>query len=145
MPFQVSPGVNVSEIDLTTVVPAVSTTEGAISGVFRWGPVDKRVLVDSESALATRFGKPTNHNAETFLTAANFLSYGNKLYVVRTANTTDAAGSAGVLTAYAAVGGITTNTNLIVKNDDAIDNSTVLSNLAAETNARFVEIGRAHV
>jgi hypothetical protein len=90
MPFQVSPGVNVTEIDLTTVVPAVSTTEGAIAGVFRWGPVDKRVLVDSESTLAQRFGKPTNLNAETFLTAANFLSYGNKLYVARTANTTPA-------------------------------------------------------
>ena len=138
MPFQVSPGVNVSEIDLTTVVPAVSTTEGAIAGVFRWGPVDKRVLVDSEATLASRFGKPTNHNAETFFTAANFLSYGNKLYVVRTANTTDAAGSAGVLTASANVGGITTNTNLIVKNDDEIDNTSVASNLAAETNVRFI-------
>lgn len=87
MPFQVSPGVNVSEIDLTTVVPAVSTTEGAIAGVFRWGPVGERVLIDSESNLVNRFGKPTSHNAETFFTAANFLSYGNKLYVVRAANT----------------------------------------------------------
>lgn len=73
MPFQVSPGVNVSEIDLTTVVPAVSTTEGALAGVFRWGPVEQRVLVDSEANLAARFGKPTNHNAETFFTGANFL------------------------------------------------------------------------
>lgn len=88
MPFQVSPGVNVSEIDLTTVVPAVSTTEGAIAGVFRWGPVGERVLVDSEDNLVARFGKPTNHNAETFFSAANFLSYGNKLYVTRVANTT---------------------------------------------------------
>ena len=88
MPFQVSPGVNVSEIDLTTVVPAVSTTEGAISGVFRWGPVDKRILIDSESNLVNRFGKPTNHNPETFFSAANFLAYGNKLYVSRAANTT---------------------------------------------------------
>jgi len=88
MPFQVSPGVNVSEIDLTTVVPAVSTTEGALAGVFRWGPVGERVLVDSETNLTARFGKPTNHNAETFFTAANFLSYGNKLYIARVANTT---------------------------------------------------------
>ena len=51
MPFQVSPGVNVSEIDLTTVIPAVSTTEGAIAGHFRWGPVDDRVLIDSEDTL----------------------------------------------------------------------------------------------
>ena len=88
MPFQVSPGVNVTEIDLTTVVPAVSTTEGAIGGVFRWGPVGERVLISSEQELATRFGKPTSFNAETFFTAANFLSYGNKLYVARGANTT---------------------------------------------------------
>ena len=83
MGFQVSPGVNVTEIDLTTVVPAVSTTEGAIAGVFRWGPVEQRILVDSEVTLASRFGKPTNDNAETFFTAANFLGYGNKLYVTR--------------------------------------------------------------
>jgi hypothetical protein len=88
MPFQVSPGVNVSEIDLTTVVPAVSTTEGAIAGAFHWGPVDQRILIDSETTLVNRFGKPSNHNAETFFTAANFLSYGNQLYVTRAANTT---------------------------------------------------------
>ena len=87
MPFQVSPGVNVSEIDLTTVVPAVSSTEGAIAGVFRWGPVDTRVLVSTESELAARFGKPTTFNAETFFTGANFLAYGNKMYVARAAKT----------------------------------------------------------
>jgi hypothetical protein len=138
MPFQVSPGVNVSEIDLTTVVPAVSTTEGALAGIFRWGPVSTRVLVDSESTLVTRFGKPTNLNAETFFTAANFLSYGNKLYTVRTANTTDATGVNGVLSAYANVGAVTTNTNLIIKSDADIDNETVLSNIAGETNVRYI-------
>lgn len=87
MPFLVSPGVNVREIDLTTIVPAVSTTEGAIGGVFRWGPVDQRVLIDSENELVKRFGKPTNLNAETWFTAASFLGYGNRLYVSRAANT----------------------------------------------------------
>ena len=138
MPFQVSPGVNVSEIDLTTVVPAVSTTEGALAGIFRWGPVNTRVLIDSEASLVTRFGKPTNLNAETFFTAANFLSYGNKLYTVRTANTTDPTGAAGVLSAYANVGAVTTNTNLIIKSDSEIDNETVLSNIASETNVRYI-------
>lgn len=108
MPFQVSPGVNVTEIDLTTVVPAVSTTEGALAGVFRWGPVGERVLVDSESNLAARFGKPTNHNAETFFTAANFLAYGNKLYITRVANTT------------------ATNTSVVTRN--AIANTNTVSN-----------------
>lgn len=83
MPFQVSPGVNVSEIDLTRVVPAISTTEGALVGVFSSGPVEQRVLISSEADLVARFGKPTADNYETFFTAANFLSYGNQLYVTR--------------------------------------------------------------
>jgi len=83
MPFQVSPGVNVSEIDLTTVVPAVSTTEGATVGHFRWGPVDQRILVDSEDTLVNIFNKPNANTATDFFTAANFLSYGNALYVNR--------------------------------------------------------------
>lgn len=87
MAFQVSPGVNVSEIDLTTVIPAVSTTEGAIAGVFRWGPVNQRILIDSENELIARYGKPISTNFETFFTASSFLAYGNKLYVVRVADT----------------------------------------------------------
>ena len=90
MAFQVSPGINVSEIDLTTSVPALATTVGGFGGVFRWGPVGKFVLVDSENTLVSRFGKPTSDNYETFFTAANFLSYGNALYVSRAATTTAA-------------------------------------------------------
>lgn len=119
MPFQVSPGVNVSEIDLTTIVPAVSTTEGAIAGVFRWGPIGKAILVDSEDKLAARFGKPDSTNPETFFTAANFLAYGNKLYVSRAANTTDTTGVTGVLTAVANTGAYA-NT-ILIKNDDDYD------------------------
>lgn len=88
MSFLVSPGVHVREIDLTTIVPSVSTTEGAIAGVFRWGPIDQRILVDSEVDLVKRFAKPTNLNAETWFTASSFLAYGNRLYVSRAANTT---------------------------------------------------------
>ena len=83
MPFQLSPGVNVTEIDLTTIVPAVATSTGAIAGVFTWGPANERVLIDSETALVSTFGKPNSNNAETFFTAANFLGYTNSLYVVR--------------------------------------------------------------
>jgi hypothetical protein len=90
MAFQLSPGVNVSEVDLTTVVPAVATSDGAFAGVFRWGPIGERVFIDSENTLVARFGKPTNFNAETFFTAANFLSYANRLWVARAANTSGA-------------------------------------------------------
>jgi hypothetical protein len=82
-----SPGVSFHEIDLTTVIPQISISTGAFAGVFRWGPVGELFLVDSENTLVQYFGKPTNFNAETFFSAANFLSYANQLYVVRAANT----------------------------------------------------------
>jgi len=88
MPFQLSPGVNVTEIDLTTIIPAVATTEAAIGGVFRWGPVEKTLLIKSEDELVARYGKPTNLNAETFFTAANYLAYSDALYVSRAHHTT---------------------------------------------------------
>lgn len=88
MSFQLSPGINITEIDLTTIVPAVATTDGAIAGVFRWGPVQKATLVDSEQTLLGRFGTPSNFNPETWFTAASFLSYGNRLYVARAGDTT---------------------------------------------------------
>lgn len=82
-----SPGIKFSEIDLTTVIPQVSISTGAFAGVFRWGPVEELFLIDSQNTLVQYFGKPTNFNAETFFTVANFLSYANQLYVVRAANT----------------------------------------------------------
>lgn len=108
MPFQISPGVNVSEIDLTTIVPAVSTTTGAFAGVFGWGPVNQAHLVSSEDELVHFYGKPTDNNYETFFTAANFLSYGNQLYISRAADTT-------TFNAFANTG---PNANVIVKNSD---------------------------
>ena len=135
MPFQVSPGVNVSEIDLTTVVPAVSTTEGALAGVFRWGPVEQRVLVDSESNLVARFGKPTNLNAETFFTAANFLSYGNKLYIVRVANTTS---DTEAVSALATTGAVTNNLVFVVKNEDHYNEKDEAGTFASDTDVKFI-------
>ena len=84
MPFQVSPGINISEIDLTTVVPNVATSIGAIAGAFQWGPVLERTSITSENDLVNTFGKPNDDTAEYFLTAANYLSYSNNLIVVRT-------------------------------------------------------------
>jgi hypothetical protein len=83
MAFQLSPGVNVTEKDLTTIVPAVATTNAGVVGVFEWGPVNQRVLVDSENNLVKLFGTPNDTNAEWWFSAANFLGYGNNLQVVR--------------------------------------------------------------
>jgi phage tail sheath protein FI len=81
--FQVSPGVNVSEIDATTVVPAVSTSTGAIAGHFQWGPIDVARQIASEDELVRIYGKPDSNTFLTFFTAASFLSYSNSLYVSR--------------------------------------------------------------
>ncbi len=86
MAFQLSPGVVVTERDLTSVVPSVATTAGGFAGAFQWGPVDQVVTVDSENQLVDRFGKPNDTVANSFFTAANFLSYGNNLQVVRVVN-----------------------------------------------------------
>jgi len=83
MAFQISPGVNVSEIDLTTVVPSVLTTAGAFVGHFMWGPAKEITLVDNEATLKQVFGAPTDTTATDFFTASSFLSYGNNLSVVR--------------------------------------------------------------
>jgi hypothetical protein len=83
MAFQLSPGVVVTEQDLTTVVPTVATTSGGFAGAFQWGPVEQVTTVDSETNLVNNFGKPNDTTAGYFFTAANFLSYGNNLKVVR--------------------------------------------------------------
>ena len=87
MTFQVSPGVNTSEVDLTTVVPAVSTSSGAVAGPFDWGPVETVRQVSNENELVQIFGKPSTNSAPTFFTAASFLAYANDLRVIRAANT----------------------------------------------------------
>ena len=86
MAFQLSPGVLVTEQDLTSVVPAVATTAGGFAGAFAWGPVGVVTTVDSENALVTTFGKPNSSTFQSFFTAANFLSYGNNLQVIRVVN-----------------------------------------------------------
>lgn len=83
MAFQLSPGVLVTEKDLTSVVPQVATTAGAFAGDFQWGPVDQVVTVNSENDLVARYGKPNDTNFVSFFTAANFLAYGNNLQLVR--------------------------------------------------------------
>lgn len=83
MAFQVSPGVQVKEIDLTNVVPAVSTSIGAIAGAFQWGPVGEIRTIGSEKELVEVFGKPNAQTYKYFMPAAQFLQYGNSLRVVR--------------------------------------------------------------
>ena len=92
MAFQLSPGVNVSEIDLTTIVPSVATSIGAHAGIFAWGPANEVITVGSEVELQDKFGNPDSTNFEYWFTAANFLAYGNNLKLVRAINKDHATG-----------------------------------------------------
>jgi hypothetical protein len=105
MAFLVSPGVQVNEIDLTNVVPAVATSIGAIGGAFEKGPVSSVVNITSEEELVKIFGKPqaSSNQFETFFTAANFLQYSDSLKVVRA--------ESGLLNAGA-------NSGILIRDDD---------------------------
>lgn len=81
MAFQLSPGVLVTEKDLTNVIPAVSTSAAAFVGEFAWGPANEIFTVGSENDLKKYFGLPLN--TSDWFTAANFLGYGNNLQLVR--------------------------------------------------------------
>ena len=109
MAFQVSPGVQVKEIDATNVIPAVSTSIGGFAGSFNWGPVAEIKTIGSESELAEHFGTPDDNTAKYFLTAAAFLKYGNALKVVRVLSGHDNATADG--------------TGQLIKNDDDYDDN----------------------
>ncbi len=88
MKFSLSPVVQVKEVDLTTVIPAVPTSIGAMAGAFQWGPVEEIRTIASEDELVRVFGKPNNDTAISFFSAANFLSYSGDLKVVRSVAST---------------------------------------------------------
>ena len=125
MAFQVSPGVLVQERDLTRIIPAVSTSIGAIAGEFRKGPLDEIVSISSENDLVDTFGEPDSNNFEVFFSAANFLQYSNSLRVVRAAQTN-------------LVNATSTGCGLQIKNtthyqDNYADGSGVVGTFAART------------
>lgn len=109
MAFQVSPGVAIREIDLTNVVPAVSTSIGATVITALKGPIEEIITITSEKELADTFGVPTDDTAPYFFNAAAFLKYGNNLKVVRVAGSGAKNATAGVSTA---------GTGLLIKNKD---------------------------
>jgi len=116
MPFQISAGVNVSEIDLTTVVPAIQTTGAGLAGHFRWGPVNQRVLLSNETDLVSDFNKPNANTADDFFTAANFLAYSNALQTVRVVKIGTT--TSDVTAARNAISNSANTLNTVIKNDD---------------------------
>ena len=113
---QLSPGVLVREVDLTVGrADNVLDNIGAIAGPFRIGPVDEPIDITTEQELIATFGKPlsTDTQYEYWMSAANYLSYGGVLKVVRTGNTSDTL----MVNANAGVG-IASTTTLKINNYD---------------------------
>ena len=133
MAFQLSPGVNVSEIDLTTIVPSVATSIGAFAGPFAWGPVGEIITISDEVRLADTFGTPNSDNYEYWFSAANFLAYTNNLKVVRAVNIT---------TTRNATANGANNVALIKNEDDWLDNFSAGNTAYGIAGARYAgELG----
>jgi phage tail sheath protein FI len=128
MAFQISPGVAVSEVDFTTVVPSVQTTSGAIVGTFLWGPAGVIKQTSSETELVSIYGKPSTNTAiqNTFLTAASFLAYGNNLKVVRAVSTTTNNATSNA------------SSNVQVTNESSFEYSYLTNRLNANTAGAFI-------
>lgn len=131
MAFQVSPGVQVREIDQTNTVPAVSASIGAYAGTFNWGPIERIVQVSSEKELINNFGRPTqsasNNNQASFFTAASFLKYGNALNVVRA-------------TSSGAKNATTGSTGILIKNRQDYDTGFTVSGTSQEFAAKYAGV-----
>lgn len=129
MAFSLSPGVTISEIDLTTIVPSLPASIGAFAGNFRWGPLDEIVNISDETQLVDRFGSPDANTFLSFFTAANFLAYSNLLKTVRIGNTTQ----------HRNAGSNSAATPILVRNDNDFAANWANGNLAtANVNGPFI-------
>jgi phage tail sheath protein FI len=87
MGFPISPGIATAEVDLTTSIPAVATSTGGFVGRFNWGPVNYITPISTEVQLVNTFGQPDSNTADSFFTAADFLSYSSDIQIVRAQGT----------------------------------------------------------
>jgi phage tail sheath protein FI len=101
MAFQLSPGVQVTEKDLTSVVPTVGSSIGGTAGEFVWGPAKEVTTISSENELVSKFGRPpvVGTTYRTWFAAASFLAYTGTLKIVRAigSDALNAGSTAGVL------------------------------------------------
>lgn len=81
-----SPGIELKENTTQSTVVQNATGRAAMVGKFQWGPAFQVVQITNEVELVDIFGLPDNLTADYFMSAANFLQYGNDLRVVRAIN-----------------------------------------------------------
>lgn len=81
-----SPGIEVKESNVQSTIVNNATGRAAIVGKFQWGPAFQSTQITNEVELVDNFGGPNNQTADYFMSAMNFLQYGNDLRVVRAVN-----------------------------------------------------------
>jgi hypothetical protein len=129
-----SPGVQVTEIDASTIAPTVSNSIAVFGGDFVMGAVDTYTLITSVADLLSYYGKPTNTNYNDFYQAYNFLQYGNKLLVSRASNV---GGTATAISGTTVVGmGVTDDIVTL----DTVANVTVGQHITFGTDTNVYEI-----
>lgn len=151
MAFQVSPGVNITELDLTAGVQPTSLSVGACVGLFEWGPALDPVSIASETELVSVFGKPDSTTYEYWFSAQAFLTYSSQLRVVRAiaSNALNATAEAKALT-----GTVTTNATTQIAgsgtsfDDELVVGQTIVINaeslvVATVTNATHITVATA--
>ena len=153
MAFLVSPGVNVSEIDVTAGVQNVSLSSAGFAGPFQWGPALDVINVGSEQDLVQTFGKPDANTATYWFSAASFLAYSNQLKVVRAIastalNATPEAKTATGVTATVTNGSTTVTLSAGTANAELVAGRTILINgtsrvIDSVTNATSLELTTA--
>jgi phage tail sheath protein FI len=111
MAFQLSPGVQVTEKDLTSIVPAVGTSIGGYAGDFAWGPCNEIRTISSENNLVKFFGKPPATGFEGWFSVASFLAYTNNCKVIRAIDTS------------AALNATSDGTGILITNEDDYENN----------------------
>lgn len=86
MAEMVSPGVYISETDLSLIATNNSQTTTVFAGDFVKGPLEKFVQITTVDELIETFGKPNNDNYNDWYQAYNFLQYASNLLVTRACN-----------------------------------------------------------
>lgn len=86
-----APGVYVTEIDASEIVPSTANSTAIFAGDFSKGPANIYTQITNVDDLIKFYGKPSNTNYNDWYQAYNFLQYGNNLLVSRAVNTNGSA------------------------------------------------------
>lgn len=84
-----SPAVIAREFANDLTVEQQGSATGAVVGLFEWGPANSPQLISNNVNLVNVFGKPKDEYFVDHMSATNFLSYTNRLFVVRTVPDSD--------------------------------------------------------